>query len=368
MADITRTWRSTSTVSDFQKWGNNWLPAGTYTMVKTASASCNRHRKLVKNPPPTHMSITRFEANASSYSSSVRRGRAAYVFPGPSRTRHVTSSTGSQSSVAVLDAQARLARGSLNLAQTIAESREAYGTIWTNLYRLGTFALALKRGHIKKAASVLDIQISRRGRARLRQQTQTERLANGWLEFQYGIMPIIGDVNGAIEHLDTSFHKGATRTSRGGLTKGMMDALVDLNDVANWSSQNSTIEVPPRVTLRGEIDNPELRRAQELGLLNPLALAWELVPFSFILDWFMTIGAWFDSLTHGAGLSVVWGCTTSYSSIVSYQPGGGWNTHTESIVRTPNLPVVSLPFLMRTLSLRGSQITTLAAVTRQRLR
>jgi hypothetical protein len=47
-----------------------------------------------------------------------------------------------------------------------------------------------------------------------------------------------------------------------------------------------------------------------LGLTNPLAIAWELVPFSFVLDWLVPVGTWLQSLDATLGVKFVGGCRT----------------------------------------------------------
>ena len=53
------------------------------------------------------------------------------------------------------------------------------------------------------------------------------------------------------------------------------------------------------------ITNPNLLLANRLGLVNPLSVAWELVPFSFVVDWFSGVGNVLDGYTDLLGLSVV---------------------------------------------------------------
>jgi hypothetical protein len=36
-------------------------------------------------------------------------------------------------------------------------------------------------------------------------------------------------------------------------------------------------------------------KVQDFTSLNPLAIAWELVPFSFVVDWFVGVGSYLDS-------------------------------------------------------------------------
>lgn len=44
------------------------------------------------------------------------------------------------------------------------------------------------------------------------------------------------------------------------------------------------------IYLRKEVNVPQL-----VGLMDPLSVAWELVPFSFVLDWFLPIGSWLSA-------------------------------------------------------------------------
>ena len=58
------------------------------------------------------------------------------------------------------------------------------------------------------------------------------------------------------------------------------------------------------VRVKGEVGviNPNLYLLQQLGLLNPASIAWELVPYSFVLDWFSNIGQVLGQFTAFAGL------------------------------------------------------------------
>jgi hypothetical protein len=51
-----------------------------------------------------------------------------------------------------------------------------------------------------------------------------------------------------------------------------------------------------------QVNYPEMPSYTALGLTNPALLAWELVPFSFVLDWLLPIGDWLSSLDATVGL------------------------------------------------------------------
>lgn len=59
--------------------------------------------------------------------------------------------------------------------------------------------------------------------------------------------------------------------------------------------------------LTAELSNSSWHAASQLDLVNPLSLGWELVPFSFVLDWFIPVGNMLEALTAHAGLVFVGG-------------------------------------------------------------
>jgi hypothetical protein len=73
------------------------------------------------------------------------------------------------------------------------------------------------------------------------------------------------------------------------------------------------------------VSNPNLYLASQLGFVNPAAIAWELVPFSFVVDWFVNVGEFLNNFTDLWGLTV----TDPYTSILCTGVGqfsGLWNS------------------------------------------
>jgi hypothetical protein len=42
-----------------------------------------------------------------------------------------------------------------------------------------------------------------------------------------------------------------------------------------------------------------------MGVVNPLSIAWEVIPFSFVVDWFIPVGQVLEACTATMGLSFV---------------------------------------------------------------
>lgn len=49
-----------------------------------------------------------------------------------------------------------------------------------------------------------------------------------------------------------------------------------------------------------------------LGLTNPVTIAWELAPFSFVVDWLVPIGSFISQFDSSIGFAFEGGCITTF--------------------------------------------------------
>jgi hypothetical protein len=61
------------------------------------------------------------------------------------------------------------------------------------------------------------------------------------------------------------------------------------------------------------VSEPDMLRASSLGLLNPAALAYELVPLSFVFDYFFSVGNFLTGLGSTIGCEFVSGYETTFA-------------------------------------------------------
>lgn len=127
-----------------------------------------------------------------------------------------------------------------------------------------------------------------------------------WLEWRYGWGPLVMDIVSALKALDKA--RGPRRFIARGLAKA------DLQ-----SSSVKTRLTEGTAHYRVDVNQTRLARAyvlyevsSELGaLVNDFgvtdfpASAWELVPFSFVVDWFIPVGDWLAALTPKIGVNVL---------------------------------------------------------------
>jgi hypothetical protein len=74
----------------------------------------------------------------------------------------------------------------------------------------------------------------------------------------------------------------------------------------------TTETVTVRMGITVKQSSKALANAKELGITNPALVAWELVPFSFVADWFLPIGNFLGFLDATLGLEFVSGYQTTF--------------------------------------------------------
>lgn len=205
---------------------------------------------------------------------------------------------------------AKVKNQKINVAVALAEGGKTLDMIATNLRRLASLVSALKHGDIWAAGRAIGGRPSRRVRRNFRSQRPQNAAANAWLEMQYGWKPLMSDIKGAISmfgegDIDSQYIKCQVRVS---------ESFSDVREVTEWrgfihrADRTSTLAVKKSVLFRADMGLTSL--STRLGLQNPLLLAWELVPYSFVADWALPIGDWLSNLDAVAGVHFIDGSTT----------------------------------------------------------
>jgi hypothetical protein len=149
------------------------------------------------------------------------------------------------------------------------------------------------------------------------QRRSRREYANGvssrWLEYIYGWKPLIQDIMGllALAQGQNKMLPMVTATRR--LEES--DPLPARLPLSTGRTAELSGERTNGVFVRIDValSNPGLALLDQLGMLNPAALAWELIPFSFVLDWLIPIGACLNALTASFGTSFKGMSTTTYT-------------------------------------------------------
>lgn len=129
--------------------------------------------------------------------------------------------------------------------------------------------------------------------------------ADAWLEASYGWKPLMTDIYHAARSLGGEFPTDRIRARGFEMRRGPFLK----------ATQNGVrFEVPcvVRMGALATIDNPNAYYLQQLGLANPALVAWDLIPFSFVVNWFTDVETFLGSFTDllGVRLTESWSTCT----------------------------------------------------------
>jgi hypothetical protein len=180
-------------------------------------------------------------------------------------------------------------------------------------------------------------------------------ISASWLELQYGWAPLLSDVfESAKAYEALTKNKNPTYSqrvfksktfTRGGnygnnLYSGRQKSTASLLIICKYSSP------PPP--------------ARSLGLTDPASIVWELIPFSFVVDWFIPIGNYLDvintvpSVLNASFLrSIAQRDTLSFKGISGVHKGSGStfvHSHTRSLSYSYIVPKPSFKAFDKALS------------------
>lgn len=197
-----------------------------------------------------------------------------------------------------------------NAGIVLAEAHKTAALVAQSAMKIAKALVLAKRGRMAEAAYALtgrkQPKVARRGEVG---RAGSEILSQRWLELQYGWYPLLSDVESSAQalahkHLESSVVRFVARGQRSiGLPSGKYP------DPANSST---VLQSHPQYTAQGyqaferyqiiahvsSYDSPGL-----LGLKDVASVAWELVPYSFVVDWFIPIGSYLSALSVSRSLT-----------------------------------------------------------------
>lgn len=182
-------------------------------------------------------------------------------------------------------------------AVNLAEYHQSLAMMAARFRQILSFTNHIRKGNFLRAAEALGYS-KHPSRVSLRR-----RASNNWLEYSFGWKPLIEDIHSAVDHLQTPIKtlnpKGSAST-----TYYFREYKRDPIDPRYYSDRSTMGLVACRQGCKVSINNPNLYLANSLGLANPAVIVWELIPFSFVVDWFANVGEFLSQGTDFLGLTV----------------------------------------------------------------
>lgn len=214
-------------------------------------------------------------------------------------------------------ARAKVKDQDVNLAVAFGERAATAGGVADVVTTLTKTVRALRRRDYERAMRELGLRKRNR-------KTLPNEPANAWLALQYGWLPLLSDVHGSCEALEKADqnrdrYRATVKASHSSkeldisvLTESVGTCYIDIQKQVTTSHKAMT-------RLDYVLRNPLLATMSQMGVTNPLEVAWELVPFSFVADWFVPVGRYLSDLDATIGWEFLGG-STSKKSERSYKP------------------------------------------------
>lgn len=191
----------------------------------------------------------------------------------------------------------KIAAGKAQIGVGVAEGKQVYNMLAnTSLSLLNAYRSA-RRGDLRGLVGALNL--------RPKKLLTGKSSAETWLEYQYGWRPLMSDIHSIYGVLGDTFDKVAM------LVHSRSTRKHEHSNHTVFEHDNSyTVKEKCLVRIDARVEVPRIRAMSQIGLINPLSIAWEVVPFSFVLDWFCPVGNVLEAASASSGLSFMGG---SYS-------------------------------------------------------
>jgi len=202
----------------------------------------------------------------------------------------------------------KIKSSSVNLAVTTAEGNKTMRMVANAATRVYTGIRNLKQGRFVDAARAVGAVPTQRGRKRFERNFARDAesaAAKAWLELTYGWKPLLSDVYGSAkaladsERLPMYVTETVTEFFPQNDRRSVTTKSSGLTTQTWWETNRETLVRTSATFFRA---NDATTMPTALGLTNPALVAWELVPFSFVVDWFYPVGNFLDSLDATTGL------------------------------------------------------------------
>lgn len=242
------------------------------------------------------------EYEQSSTTSTSRYRYVKHVVPEPADIAYVNQRTFNGSvplvdengkNESIVKALNNLGDQKVNISVALAEARSTYNMLAKSVIPMLRALLAAKQNRWDEIPKIL------------RWRKQTRSSSEGiFLEWKYGWLPLAGDIKGTYDLLVSLKHKPLELEA-----EGFAKRTTNVGGAYRSSSFDGEIRHSYFTKLKAQVTADSARKFNQAGLINPFTLGWELIPFSFVIDWVLPVGNVLEAYSATAGLQFVDGYT-----------------------------------------------------------
>jgi hypothetical protein len=210
-----------------------------------------------------------------------------------------------------------------NVAQDIVQLSQTVRTITDVVDRVTRAVRAVRRGKVGDIATAIEAiwkgnSVIPEREPRFRRGYKPKpgaSAADNWLAMQYGWKPLLMDIHGSLDSLARFNYENyeVRQASGSGKVKDTVRIPIVINPGLKIGVLVVTRETRCRISLRWKLGDGLRSFLNQTGFMNPVNLAWEVLPWSFVVDWALPIGPWLESLTAFEGLTFKDGVKTLFT-------------------------------------------------------
>jgi len=210
-------------------------------------------------------------------------------------------------------------KASAQNANNLLESGQNISSVVNKVKAISKAYSQVKKGDIAGAAKSLGVTVS--GKKADKIKNRAKQASDAWLELHFGWVPLVKDIGASMDAISPP----------PGSPSGTFKKRVRAGAAVSGSDSYHLDTVGPRIDSRDiryynwfcgcrmggyvYVTNPNVALANQMGFVNPLSVAWEAIPFSFLVDWFSNVGQVLGAC------SDMWGYQTVNAYGTNFQKG-----------------------------------------------
>lgn len=160
-----------------------------------------------------------------------------------------------------------------------------------------TASQSVNANDVNMLAFLNDLRHPRQLLLRLRNLRRLKQLANNYLSVEYGILPTISDIEEIVK---------AMRRMRPFLDRnGFSIYTAKHDDSMEIPNERYILEQHMKLAIANEDQALDkfINRLDSMGTLPTLKNVWDLIPYSFVVDWLVDVGDWLEAIDSRLRLS-----------------------------------------------------------------
>lgn len=250
---------------------------------------------------------------------------------------------------AYTEALNKLQDGKMSVLTSLAEAKDTINTVAKISKSLVQSYRHFRRGNYAEAAKWISGsggRPSRRGNSSVSKLART-KAHDAVLTYNYAVMPLLSDIQGAFALAAQGLKDNPCVTGHRFVSQELdLPPMIGLNRTRTAKGKSTA---GAEVQLKAKLNDTTVGLLEQMGLYNPFSLAWDLLPYSFVIDWLIPVGNTLQALTAPLNLTFHSGYA-NHKLVNDFTIKGAPSTHNQASGSFPSLHVETVCQLRKPIS------------------